>query len=45
MAGNQRVYKQRIRSTQTLQKVFRAMELIDSSRIGGARRNPQAARP
>ncbi|EEH65584.1 MAG: F0F1 ATP synthase subunit gamma [Actinomyces urogenitalis] len=45
MAGNQRVYKQRIRSTQTLQKVFRAMELIASSRIGVARRNAQEAGP
>lgn len=45
MAGNQRVYKQRIRSTQTLQKVFRAMELIASSRIGAARRNAEEAGP
>ena len=45
MAGNQRVYKQRIRSTQTLQKVFRAMELIASSRIGAARRNAAEAGP
>ena len=45
MAGNQRVYKQRIRSTQTLQKVFRAMERIASSRIGQARRNAQEASP
>ena len=45
MAGNQRVYKQRIRSTQTLQKVFRAMELIASSRIGAARRHAQGASP
>jgi len=45
VAGNQRVYKQRIRSTQTLQKVFRAMELIASSRIGAARRNAQEASP
>ena len=45
MAGNQRVYKQRIRSIQTLQKVFRAMELIASSRIGQARRNAQEASP
>ncbi|MDO5063820.1 MAG: F0F1 ATP synthase subunit gamma [Actinomyces bowdenii] len=45
MAGNQRVYKQRIRSTQTLQKVFRAMELIASSRIGAARRLAQEASP
>ena len=45
MAGNQRVYKQRIRSTQTLQKVYRAMELIASSRIGAASRNAQEASP
>lgn len=45
MAGNQRVYKQRIRSTETLQKVFRAMELIASSRIGAARRNAQESGP
>ncbi|BAW92574.1 ATP synthase F1 sector gamma subunit [Actinomyces sp. Chiba101] len=45
MAGNQRVYKQRIRSTQTLQKVFRAMELIASSRIGAARRSAAEAGP
>lgn len=45
MAGNQRVYKQRIRATQTLQKVFRAMELIAASRIGAARRNAQEAGP
>ncbi|VEG27338.1 F0F1 ATP synthase subunit gamma [Actinomyces howellii] len=45
MAGNQRVYKQRIRSTQTLQKVFKAMELIASSRIGAARRHAQGAGP
>lgn len=38
MAGQQRVYKQRIASTQTLGKVFRAMEMIAASRIGAARR-------
>nr|NLD41017.1 F0F1 ATP synthase subunit gamma [Actinomycetales bacterium] len=37
MSGQQRVYKQRIRSTETLKKVFRAMELIAASRIGRAR--------
>ncbi|MGC5628372.1 F0F1 ATP synthase subunit gamma [Georgenia sp. Z1344] len=37
MAGQQRVYKQKIRATQTLKKVFRAMELIAASRIGRAR--------
>src|SRR5690625_11965 len=37
MAVSQRVYKQRIRSTQTLKKMFRAMELIAASRISKAR--------
>ncbi len=37
MGGKQRIYKQRIRSTQTLKKVFRAMELIAASRIGKAK--------
>lgn len=37
MSGQQRVYKQRIRSTETLKKVFRAMEMIATSRIGRAR--------
>ncbi|MGO1737560.1 MAG: F0F1 ATP synthase subunit gamma [Actinomycetaceae bacterium] len=37
MAGQQRVYRQKIRATQTLKKVFRAMELIAASRIGKAR--------
>src|SRR5688572_23882382 len=37
MAGQQRVYRQRIRSTQALKKIFRAMELIAASRIGKAR--------
>lgn len=37
MAGSQRVYKQKIRATKTLEKVFHAMELIASSRIGRAR--------
>jgi len=39
MAGQQRIYKQRIASTQTLAKVFRAMEMIAASRIGAARRS------
>ena len=38
MGGQQRNYKQRIASTQTLAKVFRAMEMIAASRIGAARR-------
>lgn len=39
MAGQRRIYKQRIASTQTLAKVFRAMEMIAASRIGAARRS------
>lgn len=38
MGGQQRIYKQRIASTRTLAKVFRAMEMIAASRIGSARR-------
>lgn len=38
MGGQQRVFKKRIASTETLAKVFRAMELIAASRIGPARR-------
>ena len=37
MGGKQRIYKQKIRATATLAKVFRAMELIAASRIGRAR--------
>lgn len=37
MAGAQRVFKEKIRATATLEKVFRAMELIAASRIGRAR--------
>ncbi|MCR6493937.1 F0F1 ATP synthase subunit gamma [Cellulomonas sp. P24] len=45
MGGQQRVYRQRIRSTQSLKKIFRAMELIAASRIGRARANVTAATP
>ena len=45
MGGQQRIYKQRIASTQTLGKVFRAMEMIAASRIGGARRAAQELGP
>lgn len=45
MAGQQRVYKQKIRATKTLQKVFRAMELIAASRIGKARAAAQGQDP
>ncbi len=45
MGGQQRVYRQRIRSTQSLKKIFRAMELIAASRIGKARSRVEAATP
>jgi len=37
LSGKQRIYKQKIRATETLGKVFHAMELISASRIGKAR--------
>lgn len=43
--GSQRVYKQRIKSTQSLKKMFRAQELIAASRIGKARSRTAAATP
>jgi F-type H+-transporting ATPase subunit gamma len=45
VAGQQRVYRQRIRSTQSLKKIFRAMELIAASRIGKARGRVTASTP
>lgn len=45
MAGKQRQYRQRIRSTQSLKKIFHAMELIAASRIGKARTRVTAASP
>ncbi len=45
MGGQQRVYRQKIRSTQSLKKIFRAMELIAASRIGKARARVVAAGP
>ncbi|WP_448061562.1 F0F1 ATP synthase subunit gamma [Cellulomonas hominis] len=45
MAGTQRVYRQRIRSTQALKKMFRAQELIAASRIGRARDRVTASQP
>jgi F-type H+-transporting ATPase subunit gamma len=45
MAGTQRVYKQRIKSTQALKKMFRAQELIAASRIGRARDRMHHATP
>ncbi|WP_029290422.1 F0F1 ATP synthase subunit gamma [Cellulomonas sp. HZM] len=45
MAGLQRIYKQRIKSTQSLKKMFRAQELIAASRIGKARDRVTMATP
>ncbi|MDN6486022.1 MAG: F0F1 ATP synthase subunit gamma [Ancrocorticia sp.] len=45
MAGKQRAYKEKIRATATLEKVFRAMELIAASRIGKAREIAQGRDP
>ena len=45
MGGQQRVYRQKIRSTQSLKKIFRAMELIAASRIAKARARVTAAAP
>lgn len=45
MAGAQRVYRQRIRSTRSLSKMFRAQELIAASRIGKARDRMMHAAP
>ncbi|WP_296667080.1 F0F1 ATP synthase subunit gamma [Demequina sp.] len=45
MAGQQRVYRQRIKATQSLKKIFRAMELIAASRIGKARSRVDHAMP
>jgi len=45
MAGQQRVYKARIKSTQSLKKMFRAQELIAASRIGKARDRVAMATP
>jgi F-type H+-transporting ATPase subunit gamma len=43
--GSQRVYRQRIKSTQSLKKMFRAQELIAASRIGRARARATSATP
>ena len=45
MAGEQRIYKQKIKATQTLEKVFSAMELIAASRVGRARNRAQGQDP
>lgn len=45
MGAQQRVYRKRIASTQSLQKIFRAQELIATSRIAKARAKVQASTP
>jgi F-type H+-transporting ATPase subunit gamma len=45
MAGAQRVYRGRIRSTQSMKKIFRAMELIATSRIARARHAVDSSTP
>lgn len=45
MAGQQRVYRGRIRSTQSMEKIFSAMELIATSRIAKARQAVAASQP
>lgn len=45
MSGAQRKYKQKIRATSTLEKVFRAMELIAASRIAKARQRAEGSDP
>ena len=45
MAGQLREYRGRIKSTQSMQKIFRAMELIATSRITRARAAVAASTP
>jgi F-type H+-transporting ATPase subunit gamma len=45
VAGQLREYRGRIRSTQSMQKIFRAMELIATSRITKARQAVSASEP
>jgi F-type H+-transporting ATPase subunit gamma len=45
MGAKQRVYRQRINSTRSLQKIFRAQELIATSRIAKARARVNASTP
>lgn len=45
MAGEQRKYRARIKSTASLKQIFKAMELIAASRIGRARDRMTAATP
>jgi len=45
MAGQQRVYRSRIKSTTSMKKIFSAMELIATSRIAKARAAVEASTP
>ncbi len=45
MGAQIRVYRQKIASTSSMKKIFKAMELIATSRIGKARDRAQAALP
>jgi F-type H+-transporting ATPase subunit gamma len=45
MGAQQRVYRNRIRSTQSMKKIFSAMELIATSRIARARSKVAASAP
>src|SRR4051794_41827733 len=45
MGAQQRVYRNRIRSTQSMKKIFSAMELIATSRIARARAKVTASTP
>ncbi len=45
MAGQMRVYRQRVRSVQATKKITRAMELIAASRVIKARQRAEAATP
>lgn len=45
MGAQIRVYRQKIASTSSMKKIFKAMELIATSRVGKARNRAQAASP
>ncbi|GAA1824232.1 F0F1 ATP synthase subunit gamma [Nesterenkonia flava] len=45
MGAQIRVYRQKIKSTSSMKKIFKAMELIATSRIGKARARAQASTP
>lgn len=45
MSADQRIYRQKIKATETLEKTFHAMEMIAASRIAAARRRASEADP